>query len=99
VASASAIIRPASPDGYIVLCKDNRETVIHLQEAIKHAAEICTTEAERLASARGAEEITVTQHREELFAPLEEGWGEPVLLEMRITATASGSPLGLRQLR
>ena len=75
------------------------QTEIHLQEAIKHAAETCTTEAERLAIARGAERITVTQHREELFAPLEEGWGDSVLLEMRITATASGWPLGLRLLR
>lgn len=92
IATASAMIRPATPDGYLVIGPECREKLVHLQEAISLAAEACSTEAEKLAKARGAENITVTQHHEELFAPLKEGWGNPVLIEMRITATASGSP-------
>lgn len=92
VASASAVIRPATPDGYHVIGPELRQIHVHLQEAINQATEACSLQAEGLAKSRGAEDITVTQHRDELFAPLEEGWGNPVLIEMRITATASGSP-------
>ncbi|MGB3221392.1 MAG: hydantoinase/oxoprolinase family protein [Desulforhopalus sp.] len=92
VETASSIIRPATPDGYIVISLEQRQRVLHLREAVQLAREQAEVRARKIVAERGGEEIQVEIYQDEICAPLEAGWGDSVLIEMRIMATASGSP-------
>jgi N-methylhydantoinase A/oxoprolinase/acetone carboxylase beta subunit len=97
VETASAIIRPATPDGYIVISLDQRQRVLHLREALQLARQQAEARARKIVTERGGEDIQVEIYQDEIRAPLEAGWGDSVLIELRIMATASGSPALHRQ--
>lgn len=92
VESATALIRPATPDGYLVISHNLRQCTVQLQEAARLARDHAATEAIRLVEARGGVDVSVEFFEDKVSAPLEAGWGDSVLIELRVIATASGSP-------
>lgn len=92
VETASSIIRPATPDGYIVISLEQRQRVVNLREAVLLAREQTEARARKFVAERGGEDIQVEIYQDEICAPLEASWGDSVLIELRIIATASGSP-------
>jgi N-methylhydantoinase A/oxoprolinase/acetone carboxylase beta subunit len=97
VETTLSIIRPVTPDGYIVISLEQRQRVVHLREAVQLAREQAEARAREIVAERGGEDIKVEIYQDEICAPLEAGWGDSVLIEMRILATASGSPALHRQ--
>ncbi len=96
-ASTTVLVRPVTPDGYVVISREHRQKFSHLREAIRLAREQAEAMAREMVAARGGESITAEVLQEDVCVPLEAGWGESVLLEVRVTARASGSPALLQQ--
>ncbi len=95
VETATALIRPSTPDGYLVISHNLRQRTGRLEDAVQLARDHAAAEAGRLLAARGGTAVTVQLREDSTSAPLAAGWGESVLIEMRITATATGSPAPL----
>jgi N-methylhydantoinase A/oxoprolinase/acetone carboxylase beta subunit len=95
VETATALIRPATPDGYLVISHNLRRFTARLEEAVQLARGHAAAEAGRLLEARGGTAVTVRLREDKTSTPLAAGWGENVLIEMRVTATATGSPAPL----
>jgi hypothetical protein len=93
IETASSVIRPATPEGYIVISGEFRQRVVRLQEAMQLARQHTERWARDKVADRGGEAIEVDICQEEIRAPLEAGWGDSVLIELRVTVTASGSPV------
>jgi N-methylhydantoinase A/oxoprolinase/acetone carboxylase beta subunit len=85
-------VRPAKPDGFAVAAAEVQGTFATLEEAIAVAESFASETARAGAARRGGEEIVVTLEREEDLLPLKAGWGDRVLIEVRIGATAVGKP-------
>jgi hypothetical protein len=80
-----------------VISLDQRQRVLHLREALQLARQQAEARARKIVTERGGEDIQVEIYQDEIRAPLEAGWGDSVLIELRIMATASGSPALHRQ--
>ncbi len=93
VETVSSIIRPVTPDGYMVIGPELRQRVTQLHDALPLARKQSEARARELVAARGGKDIQVEVYEEEVCAPLEAGWGDSVLIELRVMATASGSPV------
>ncbi|MBC7963606.1 MAG: hydantoinase/oxoprolinase family protein [Steroidobacteraceae bacterium] len=85
-------VRPARPDGFAVAAADVQRTFATLDEAITFAEEYARNSAQAGAKKRGGDELVVSIEREEQLLPLKTGWGDRVLIEVRIRATAVGKP-------
>lgn len=92
VGRAEAVIRPERPEGFAVVAPDGRRTFATLAEAEAFAEEFVRRHALEKAQASGGSGIRVTVERREETAPLASGWGDGVLMELRVSATAVGSP-------
>lgn len=92
VERAEATIRPHKQEGFDLVAMDVQYRFNTLEEALaageKHSRKI----ARRRAEERGGKEIEVSVAREEMVMPLAAGWGDQALLEIKLTATASGVP-------
>jgi hypothetical protein len=88
-----AFIRPARPDGFAVVSAECRGSFGTLEEAVAFARERVTESALAGARRRGGRGVVVTVQEQEQAQPLKTGWGDTVLLEVKITATAVGRPL------
>lgn len=87
-------VRPEKPDGFTVAAAGVQRTLATLDQAVAFASEYAGSLAKAGAERRGGEEIAVTIEREEQALPLRAGWGDRVLIEVRIRATAVGKPRG-----
>ena len=92
VETTSIVIRPATPDGYMVISFEQRQRILHLNDAVQLARQQTEAAARKIVAARGGVDIEVEIYQDEVRAPLEAGWGDSVLIELRVMATASGSP-------
>lgn len=92
VESATALIRPATPDGYVIISYNLRQSAVQLQAAVRIAREHVAAEARKLVELRGGEPFDVDIREEHVSAPLQAGWGDSVLIELRVVATVSGRP-------
>jgi N-methylhydantoinase A/oxoprolinase/acetone carboxylase beta subunit len=93
VEKQEAFIRPARPDGFAVVSAEYQGSFETLQEATAFARERVTESALAGARRRGGRGVVVTLQEQEQAQPLKPGWGDKVLLELKITATAVGRPL------
>lgn len=93
VEKAEMRIRPAHPEGFAVVSPDAQRRFGTLDEAVAFATEHTRSLAFQRARESGGGAIHVVLEREEDAAPLAQGWGDDVLLELKITATAVGTPI------
>ncbi|RME85270.1 MAG: hydantoinase/oxoprolinase family protein [Caldilineae bacterium] len=63
-----------------------------LEAAVRHAERVMCPYLEDLARQAGAEQVEVKMKREDLMAPVQEGWGDELWLETRLIFTAVGRP-------
>lgn len=89
---AEAVVRPERPDGFSVITAEMRRTHDTLDEALASADDYVRSSAFRRATESGGTEIAVSVAKDEREAPLSAGWGDAVLVEIRLTATAVGTP-------
>ncbi len=89
---AEALIRPERPFGFAVITSEHRCDADTLDEAVAVAEDCVRARAEGRAAESGATDIEVTIERDEQLAPLSRGWGDAVLVEIKLTATAVGRP-------
>jgi N-methylhydantoinase A/oxoprolinase/acetone carboxylase beta subunit len=92
VESCEVHVRPARPEGFAVAAAEVQGIFATLEEAISVAERFARETARAGAASRGGEEIVVSVEREEESLPLKAGWGDRVLIEVRIVATAVGKP-------
>ena len=92
VESCEIHVRPAKPDGFAVAAAGMQGSFATLDQAIAVAESFARDTAQAGAARRGGEGIVVTLVREEELLPLKRGWGDRVLIEVRICATAVGKP-------
>jgi len=92
VAISQAYIRPDRPKGFLVVASGEHRRFKSMEEAAAFAEEHARGAAVEKASLSGAKEIEVTLNSEEKTAPLASGWGDKLLLELKVTATAVGRP-------
>jgi len=92
IEKAEVYIRPDRVDGFMVISADEHERFKTLEEAVAFAEERATSIALWRATRSGGKDIEVTVGRDEKVAPLASGWGDEVLMELRLTATAVGRP-------
>lgn len=92
VETATVVIRPASPEGYALAAPGLQRHFFNLDEAVTAADAHAKEEAARLVTARGGSDPEIDLVHDRMTAPLAEGWGEPLLIELKVTATASGAP-------
>ena len=85
-------VRPAKPDGFAVVAAGVQRSFAELEEAVAFAREYAKAQAQQGAARRGGEDVVVSVEREEQLLPLKAGWGDRVLIEVRIAATAVGKP-------
>jgi N-methylhydantoinase A/oxoprolinase/acetone carboxylase beta subunit len=86
-------VRPGKPDGFVVAAAEVQRRFDALEEALAFAEEHARLAAKAGAEARGAVNVIVALEREEESLPLQRGWGDRVLIEIRVKATAVGPPL------
>ena len=92
VETVTVIIRPASSDGYVLVAPSLQKKVLNLADAIELAESYSGKKTAQRVIEEGGENPKIDFCHETLSAPLAEGWGDPLLIEMRVIATASGSP-------
>jgi hypothetical protein len=85
-------VRPARPDGFTVAAPEVQRSFDKLDEAVEFARNYAAGAAQACAKRRGGEEIVVSIEQAEQALPLRAGWGDQVLIEVRIGATAVGRP-------
>lgn len=85
-------VRPGKPDGFVVAAAEVQRTFDALEDAVAFAEEHAGAAARAGAEARGGVNVIVALEREEDSLPLQRGWGDRVLVEIRIKATAVGPP-------
>lgn len=86
-------VRPGKPDGFVVVAAEVQRAFEALEDALAFAEEHAWGVARAGAEARGGVNIVVALEREEDSLPLQRGWGDRVLIEIRIKATAVGPPM------
>jgi N-methylhydantoinase A/oxoprolinase/acetone carboxylase beta subunit len=86
-------VRPGKPDGFVVAAAEVQREYQVLEDALAFAEEHALTVARAGAEARGGVNVVVALEREEESLPLQRGWGDQVLIEIRIKATAVGPPM------
>jgi N-methylhydantoinase A/oxoprolinase/acetone carboxylase beta subunit len=92
VARADATIRPDRTDGFHLITSDAQRHFTTLEEALACGEELARETARRRAEESGGRLIEISVIREETETPLPGGWGDRVLLEIKLTATACGLP-------
>lgn len=93
VQSAAVLIRPAAlVDGYVLIAPGLQAQARCLEDAIRLAGEHAAHKAAALVTDSGGAALKTDLAQETFYAPLADGWGKPVLLEVKVTATACGSP-------
>lgn len=92
IEKAEVHIRPDKPDGFVVVTFSEHKRFRSLDEAILFAEEHVRSTAIRRASQSGGTGIETMIKKEEKVAPLAAGWGDAVLVELNIIATAIGKP-------
>jgi N-methylhydantoinase A/oxoprolinase/acetone carboxylase beta subunit len=85
-------VRPGKPDGFVVASAEVQRAFELLEDALAFAEEHARKVAVAGAEARGGVNVVVALEREEDALPLQRGWGDRVLIEIRIKATAVGPP-------
>jgi len=85
-------VRPEKPEGFTVAASEVQRSFERLEEALSFAEEYAASSAKANAERRGGEDVVVSVEREEQALPLRTGWGDKVLIEVRIVATAVGRP-------
>ena len=85
-------VRPERPDGFAVVAAGVQRSFDRLDQAVAFAREYAAGAAKAGAERRGGEEIAVTIEQQEQALPLRAGWGDRVLIEVSIGATAVGRP-------
>jgi N-methylhydantoinase A/oxoprolinase/acetone carboxylase beta subunit len=92
VERAEAVIRPDRPDGFVVVTAGEQRRFEELGAAELYAHEQVRAAAFSKAERSGGAGIEVALAGEDFSAPLDEGWGDSVFIERRISATAVGVP-------
>lgn len=92
VERAEALIRPDDADGFLVISAEERRPFVEFAAAQAYAEALVRGAAARRAQESGGAELEISVASEELAAPLGKGWGDSVLIERRVTATAVGLP-------
>jgi len=94
VERAEALVRPLpSPkEGFEVVGPSGVSETLRLEDALRLAGKVAGSAAEERVQARGGCGIEVGIERDEMRASLAEGWGDDVLLQVRVVATAVGVP-------
>ncbi|MCL4499122.1 MAG: hydantoinase/oxoprolinase family protein [Chloroflexi bacterium] len=87
-----AYIRPDKPFGFIVVTADEHRWFRELEEAVDHAKEHVLALTAQKAMRSGGVEVETSISIDEQTMPLARGWGDAVLIELKITATAVGKP-------
>jgi N-methylhydantoinase A/oxoprolinase/acetone carboxylase beta subunit len=85
-------VRPARPDGFTVAAAGVQRSFDTLEPAVSFAMEYAAGQARQGAEQRGGEDVVVSVEQEEEALPLRAGWGDRVLIEVRVSATAVGKP-------
>ncbi|MBJ6726237.1 hydantoinase/oxoprolinase family protein [Geomesophilobacter sediminis] len=85
-------VRPGKPDGFVVVSADVQQAFVTIEDAIAFAEAHAREVALAHAAARGGMDLEVRLEREETSLPLKSGWGDQVFIEVRVTATAVGTP-------
>jgi N-methylhydantoinase A/oxoprolinase/acetone carboxylase beta subunit len=92
VERAEVRIRPQTPEGFAVVSAEAQRQFATLEAAIAFAEAHVRELAQSRAEESGGAGVEVVVETEEETAPLAAGWGDSVLLELKIAATAIGTP-------